>query len=197
MNKRTPKELENDLGLDGYGAVIVVAEEDGSISSHYLPFSQANEFNGILKQGVYKDLPIIEGARSTRPTNRRTLDMMKHGRSVRKTIIGYVKKEPEFPALLDVLYKHKGHIWRRSHDGNTTQLKEGLEPLKQRNLFIPSHQRFTISLTDRREFAFGLLPEVVVVDRKPGIRRTIRQGLEYDGLPPTYYSKLREYLQKL
>jgi len=193
----SPGELEEELGLEGYGAVIVVAEEDGSTTSHYLPFAQANELNGILHHGTYKDMPVIEGARSTRPTSRRSLDLMKNGSTARKTIIGYVKNEPEFPALLDVLYKHKGQIWRRCHEGKITCMTEGIEPLKQKGMFIPSYRHFTISLTDRREFAFGLLPEVVVVDRKPGIRRTIRQGLEYDGLPPGYYNKLREYLDKL
>jgi len=197
MHELSPQDLENELSLEGYGAVIVVTEDDGSTSSHYLPFSQANELNGILRRGTYKDMPVIGGARSTRPTDRRSLDMMKSRSSTRKAIIGYVKNEPEFPAPLDVLYKHRGRIWRRSREGEISCVIDGIEPLKQKGLFIPSYRRFTINLADPHEFAFGLLPEVVVVDSKPGILRTIRQGLEYDGLPPGYYSKLRAYLHSL
>jgi hypothetical protein len=197
MDELSPQDLENDLALEGYGAVIVVAEDDGSTTSHYLPFSQANELSGILRRGTYKDMPVIGGARSTGPTDRRSLDLMKNRSSTRKIILGYVKNEPEFPAPLDVLYKHRGRIWRRDREGRITCIPGGVEALKQQGLFIPSYRRFTINLADRHEFAFGLLPEIVVVDRKPGILRTIRQGLEYDGLPPAYYSKLRAYLHSL
>ncbi|MGD8310808.1 MAG: hypothetical protein PVG98_15335 [Chromatiales bacterium] len=197
MRELRPKELEADLGLEGYGAVVVVAQADGATRSHYLPFSQANEFNGIVRRGMFNGMPVVEGARSIEPTNRRALDLMKGGRSCRTVIIGYVKKEPDFPTPLDVLYRHEGSIWRRARGGKSARLDQDVEELKALGLFVPAARRFTISLEDRCEFAFGLFPEVVVVDCEEGIKRTIRHGLEFTGLPPHYYAKLREYLQAL
>jgi hypothetical protein len=197
MSNLNPKALESDLGLEGYGAVVVVASEDGETRSHYLPFSQVREFYGIIHRGSFNGLTVVEGARSIKPTSRRALDMMKDGRTRRATVIGYVKKEPEFPAPLDALYRHKGSIWRRARGGKVSRLEHDIKAFESSGLFIPSVRRFTISLADRSEFAFGLHPEVVVVDSEEGIRRTIQHGLEYQGLPPRYYSKLREYLQVL
>ena len=197
MKQRSAKELETDLGLEGYGAVVVVAEADGATRSHYLPFSQANEFDGIVRRGMFNGMPVVEGARSMEPTSRRALDLMKGGRTCRTVIIGYVRKEPDFPAPLDVLYRHGGRIWRRARGGQVARLDQEVDELKAMGLFIPASRGFTISLTDRREFAFGLFPEVVVVDSEEGVKRTIRHGLEFTGLPPHYYPRLREYLEVL
>jgi hypothetical protein len=197
MSELNPKTLETDLGLEGYGAVVVVAVDDGETRSYYLPFAQANEFNGIIQCGQFNGMPVVEGARSLEATSRRTLDMMKNGRTRRTAIIGYVKEEPEFPAPLDVLYRHKGSIWRRSRGGKSARLDHDVEAFKATGQFVPSHRRFTISVADTSEYAFGLHPEVVIVDSDEGIRRTIRQSLEYDGLPSRYHSKLRAYLQSL
>jgi hypothetical protein len=142
-------------------------------------------------------MTVVEGAHSIRPTSRCALDVMKDGRSRRTAVIGYVKHEAEFPAPLDVLYRHKGNIWRRARYGEDLLLDYDIKDFQSRGLFVAPARRFTISLADRSEFAFGLHPEVVVVDREDGIRRTIQQGLEYQGLPPRYYTKLRNYLQAL
>jgi hypothetical protein len=197
MRELSAKDLESDLGLEGYGAVVVVAERDGATRSHYLPFSQANEFNGIVRRGMFNGMAVVEGARSIEPTSRRALDLMKGGRTHRTVVIGYVKKEPDFPAPLDVLYRREGRIWRRARGGREARLDQDVAELEAMGLFVPSVRGFTISLTDRREFAFGLFPEVVVVDSEEGIKRTIRHGLEFSGLPPHYYAKLREYLRVL
>jgi hypothetical protein len=197
MNDFNPKALESDLGLEGYGAVIMVIDNEDKIHSHYLPFSQVREFYGIIHRGTFNGMRIVEGARSIKPTSRRTLDVMKDGCTRRAAVVGYIKKEAEFPAPLDVLYRHRGNLWRRARNGEDLLKDYDVKDFKSRNLFIPAARHFTISLADRSEFAFGLHPDVVVIDKKDGVRRTIQQGLEYQGLPPHYYSKLRQCLQTL
>lgn len=190
-------ELEQDLGLEGYGAVIVARDSVGRLTDWYLPFYQANELIGIVKRGTFRGMEVVEAARSTEPTTRRALDMMKGGRTHRTAILGYMRIEPDLPAPLDVIYRHRGRIWRRSRGGRVAGLGLDLDSVRRDPGFLPSPRRLTISLADSRELAFALSPGLVVVDRPEGVKRTIRHGLELGGIPARYRPGLESYLQRL
>ena len=176
---------------------MVVQDSAGRPADCYLPFSQANELLGIIRRGTFKGMKGLEGARSTGPTTRRALDMMKGSRTHRTAILGYLRVEPDLPGPLDVIYRHRGRLWRRTRSGRVSSLDGDLETLSADPLFLPCTRALTISLTDPRELAFAFCPDLIVVDRPEGVKRTIRHGLELGGLPARYYPRLREYLGRL